>query len=70
MEVYRVWRFISEILYYYIGIINIINNITIIIIVVIVAVSRWLFINVILIINIAGNPNLIFILLLSIILER
>lgn len=71
MEVYRVWRFVSEMLYYYVSIINIMNNITIlIIIVVIVAVSLQLFINVISIINIVGNPNLIFILLLSIILER
>lgn len=55
------WRFVSEMLYYYIGIINITNNITIlmIIIIVIVAVSFWLFINVILIFNTAGNPNLI-----------
>lgn len=73
MEVYRVWRIVSEMLYYYVSIINIINNIIIliiIIIVVIVAVSLWLFINVISIIIIVGNPNLIFILLLSIILER
>lgn len=37
-EVCRVWRFVSEILYYYISIINIISNITLFIIIIIVAI--------------------------------